>query len=765
MTQLQAQFNKKSLLGGNFGIEREGLRCDVHGRLVQTPHPSVFGDKLDNPYITTDFSESQIEVITPTFKTIDATYQFLEALYDMTVSEIGDEYLWPQSMPCIIPDDDQIPIATYGDSDEQAYHYRKKLMAKYGGKRQLLSGIHYNFSFDEQLIQQCYEQAGGDKSYRDFRDQVYLKVARNYLRYRWLLIYLLGSTSVMHTSYNTAYTDALEPLHQESYTNEGAVSYRNSHYGYTNKEVLYPDYTSVSGYQESIKQFIQDGVIDGPKELYSQVRLKAYDHTDFMTSLTEKGIAYLEYRSIDINPFDKAGIKKQDLYFMQLFNLYMLFAEEGTYTAWQQEAQYNQEQIAQFGQKNVMLLKDGEAVTREAWGIELIDAMTHLNTTFGLDQEDVLARMREKIMDAKHTYAYQIRQKVAEEGYVGAHMTLAKAYKEAAYRQRYKLPGYEDLELSTQLVLKEAIKRGIRFEIMDRSEHFIRLQKHGNVQYVKQATKTSQDTYVSVLMMANKTVTKEVLKRAGIVVPEGTHFDTLADAYEGLKAYTHQPVVIKPKSTNFGLGISIFPEGADEEDLKQAVTIAFTHDQTVLIESFIPGKEYRFLVMQDKVVGILHRVPANVIGDGVHTISELVAVKNKDPLRGKGYKTPLEKIVLDESAALFLKQTGATFETVPVRGEVVYLRENSNISTGGDSMDYTDKIPQYYKEIAVAAARTVDAKICGVDMMLSDYTDETAPYGIIELNFNPAIHIHCYPYEGTERNIAAAVLGVLGYHV
>ena len=154
-------------------------------------------------------------------------------------------------------------------------------------------------------------------------------------------------------------------------------------------------------------------------------------------------------------------------------------------------------------------------------------------------------------------------------------------------------------------------------------------------------------------------------------------------------------------------------------------------------------------------------MPANVIGDGKKTITELVEIKNQDPLRGKGYVTPLEKIRLEENAELFLKQQGKNFDYIPKKDEIVYLRENSNISTGGDSVDYTDDIPQKFKDIAVNAAKAAGAKICGVDMMLEDYSDENTNYAIIELNFNPAIHIHSYPYKGKERNIATHVLKLL----
>ena len=127
-------FTKQELLKGNFGVEREGLRVDFEGKLSQKPHPIAFGHKMCNPYITTDFSESQLELITPTFSTTKETYNFLNALYDIVAMEIKDEYIWPQSMPAIIPDDKDIPIAEFCECEEgkTAREYREELFLKYG---------------------------------------------------------------------------------------------------------------------------------------------------------------------------------------------------------------------------------------------------------------------------------------------------------------------------------------------------------------------------------------------------------------------------------------------------------------------------------------------------------------------------------------------------------------------------------------------------------------------------------------------------------
>lgn len=759
---IKSLFTSYELLQGNYGLEREMLRVDSTGKLSFKPHPDVFGNKVHNPYITTDFSESQIEIITPPFNSVEETHSYANALYDIVAIEIGDEYLWPQSMPCIIPEENRIPVATYSEDGNEARKYRENLLSKYGGKKQLISGIHYNFSFNEILIERLYENSTKDVTYKTFKDSIYLKVARNYLRYRWLIIYLVGGTATLHESYiDECCKEHLKEIAVGSFSSDGAISYRNGECGYKNIVDLFPKYDSINNYVNSLTAFIDDEIIESHKELYSQIRLKPKNDKDFFNSLLKDGISYLEYRSIDINPFEKGGISLEDLYFFQIFNVFLLICDETKYEKWQEEAQDNQHIIAKFGQNDIMIKKDGEFISKEKWALDILKYIRTMNDELELGKEDIINNIVNRIKDKKLTYAYKISQKVKTEGYIEAHLNLAKKYKEDAYNKRFKLEGYEDLELSTQILMKEAIKRGIKVDILDRSDNFISLKKGNKLEYVKQATKTSKDNYVSVLIMENKTVTKKVLASKAIKVPEGKEFYSIEQAENSAVYFINKPIVIKPKSTNFGLGISIFPKGTNEENIIKAFKIAFKHDNTVLIEEFICGKEYRFLVIDEEVVGILHRVPANIQGDGIKSIRELVNIKNEDPLRGRGYVTPLEKIKLEESEELFLKQQNKDFEYVPLKDEIVYLRENSNISTGGDSIDYTDSIFDIFKDIAIKSAKAVGARICGVDMMIEDYTDENSNYAIIELNFNPAIHIHSYPYKGKERNVAVKVLKVL----
>src|ERR1035437_315416 len=175
-----------------FGVEKENIRIDEQGLISQTPHPAVFGDKLSHSYITTDFSESQVEMITPPLPSIAQTLGFLETIQDIVSLELRDEYLWPQSIPPILPDDDQIPIAQFGVNDKGEEEYRGKLALKYGRKKQAISGIHFNLSLNESLLQMLYQTTSKEITFESFHDEVYLKITRQLLRYRWLYILIFG---------------------------------------------------------------------------------------------------------------------------------------------------------------------------------------------------------------------------------------------------------------------------------------------------------------------------------------------------------------------------------------------------------------------------------------------------------------------------------------------------------------------------------------------------------------------------------------------
>ena len=305
-----SKLSTDEIMAGLFGIEWESLRAKDDGQLSLTPHPEVFGDKLTNPVVTTDFSESQIEIITPTFNTIDDAFNNFSLLSDMVNSSLPeDEYLWFQSIPCILPYSDQIPIAQYSDEGMESQKYREDLAKKYGVKKQMISGVHFNFSFSDEFFERLCEIEGVDLSLKEFKNEVYLKIARNYLRYCWLIIYLTGCSIGSHKTFSNDCIHLMDDKDDYgSYYSTRGPSFRNASCGYKNLKELYPSYNSVEEFTNDVNGFIENGDLSEAKELYTQIRLKPKNPKDLLNSLNDDGIQYIEIRTLDINPFYQCGL-------------------------------------------------------------------------------------------------------------------------------------------------------------------------------------------------------------------------------------------------------------------------------------------------------------------------------------------------------------------------------------------------------------------------------------------------------------------------
>ncbi|MGB6130042.1 MAG: bifunctional glutamate--cysteine ligase GshA/glutathione synthetase GshB [Psychrilyobacter sp.] len=755
----------------NFGIEKENVRVDFNGHLAMTKHPNIFGNKLKNPYITTDFSESQVEIITPTMDTIEETYNFLDSLHDIVSLELKNEYLWPQSTPPSLPDEKDIPVSQFEETCEgnRAEKYRDYLSQKYGKQKQLLSGIHYNFSFKDEFLNLLYNESE-NSDFKLFKDDIYLKISRNFFKYRWILIYLFGANPSIHGTYSRKCVDMLDEVAPDSFSYTSGNSFRNGMCGYKNKEVFNISYDSRKKYVEDIKKLISQEKLISEKEYYSPIRLKAKDNTNLLKSIEEDGIEYLEVRLLDLNPMIKTGISIDQLYFVHLFLLFCLFIDEDSLTEKDMlQGNKNHDLVAHYGRKTNLELFDGDKFKfLKELGLDIVLKIEKIVEMLKISNSNYTNTLREALESFHNSdllISSQIENGIRKEGFIDFNLNLAKKYHEKSKIDNFSLRGYEDLELSTQILLKDAIKRGIKFNILDRKENFISLTKDGKTEYIVQATKTSLDSYSTVLIMENKLVTKKILEKNHIKVPKGGYYTNSQDAIDDLYKYQGTKTVVKPNSTNFGLGITILPKEFTALDYENALKFAFGEDSSILIEEFIEGKEYRIFVLDNKVVGILHRVPANVVGNGKSSIRILVEEKNKDVLRGTGYKKPLQKISLGEAEETFLASQNLNFDYIPKKDETIYLRENSNISTGGDSIDFTDDIMDEYKQIAIESAKAANATICGVDMMIKDIKElpNDNNHGIIEINFNPAIHIHCYPYKGKNRKLGEKILDSLGF--
>ena len=427
------KLSSDEILAGSFGIEWESLRAKEDGKLSLTPHPAIFGDKLTNPVITTDFSESQIEIITPTFDTIDEAYDTFSLLADLVNASLpDDEYLWFQSIPCILPYWDRIPIAQYSEDGVDNQKYREDLAMKYGVKKQMISGVHFNFSFSDNFLKKLYSLEKSNATFKEFKNDIYLKIARNYLRYCWLIIYLTGCSIGSHQTFSHDCIHLMDARDDYgSYYSTRGPSFRNASCGYKNLKDLYPSYDSVEDFTGDINRFIADGDLSEAKELYTQIRLKPKNPKDLLNSLNDDGIEYIEIRTLDINPFYKCGLVKKDMAFLHLFLIYMLIKEESDYEFWQKEAKINEENTAERAYDDSMrLLKDGKEVSIGQWASEIVDDMYEMCDALGINEFDTLNMMYERISNPDSTYGKKLLRLIRKRGYINAHMELSKNNKQ-----------------------------------------------------------------------------------------------------------------------------------------------------------------------------------------------------------------------------------------------------------------------------------------------------------------------------------------------
>ncbi|MBA1326344.1 bifunctional glutamate--cysteine ligase GshA/glutathione synthetase GshB [Enterococcus faecium] len=729
-----------------FGIEREGQRVDLAGNLAKTDHPAIFGDRSYHPYIQTDFSETQTEMITPVTDSIPELFQYLAAVYDVTARSIPkEEMIWPLSMPPALPEkDEEIIIAKLKNFEDVLY--RRYLAKEYGKRKQMVSGIHFNFEFGDELLRTLFSHQEEFQDFSEFKTELYLKTARNFMRYRWMITYLFGASPMSEKNY----------FLDESHPQEPVRSIRNSALGYTNHPNVKVSYASMKQYLADIERMIEEGKLSEEKEFYTPLRFRGGKK---VADLATTGVRYIELRNIDLNPYARLGINPEQVRFLQLFLMYML---------WTEEKEDCDQWVAEGTTRNnkVALEQPSDQTEFHQEGREILEGMKQMLVE--LDWLDSLYLVEEALTQMDHpeqTLAAKLYQEAQLSSQQEVAVALGHQYYKESHERPYQLAGFREMELSTQIFMFDAIQKGVQVKVLDESDQFLRLQFQDHVEYVKNANMTSKDSYIVPLIMENKTVTKKVLKEAGFRVPGGAEFSSMEEAVKAYPRFAEQAFVIKPKSTNYGLGITIFKEGASLEDYQAGLAIAFREDSSVLVEEFMPGTEYRFFVIDGEVQAIMLRVPANVSGDSIRTVKELVEEKNSDPLRGTNHRAPLELIQLGELEQLMLKEQGLTIESVPQANQIVYLRENSNISTGGDSIDMTDEFSEAYKKIAVSAVEALGAKISGIDLIIPDKeidpTTDKKAYGIIEANFNPAMHMHVYPFAGKGRRLTMNVLKLL----
>jgi len=312
-----------------------------------------------------------------------------------------------------------------------------------------------------------------------------------------------------------------------------------------------------------------------------------------------------------------------------------------------------------------------------------------------------------------------------------------------------------ELGPSTTAIVNEAKRRGIPCTRIG-SESLVRLG-YGRHSRIIESTLTDATSCIAADISCNKHLTKAILSEHHIPIPYGKVVYSEISAVIAARQIGF-PVVLKPFDGNQGKGV--FLDLTSDEDVKRAFKEAAALSAGILVEKYIKGRDFRVLVVGDKVSAVSERLPAMVTGDGVRTVRELVDDVNRDPNRGESHEKPLTKIKLDSVAAAMLEKNGLSADSVPDKGRVVKLRANGNLSTGGTAVDCTDIIHPENAELAVMAAKAIGIDIAGIDFVTPDISRSILQNegAIVEVNTAPGIRMHIYPSAGRPRDVAKDIV-------
>ncbi len=419
------------------GIEKESLRITVSGFLSQNQHPIALGSTLTHPKITTDFSESLLEFITPTFNEIDVVLGELAAIHKFSYANLVNELLWTASMPCRLEGDDQIPIAAYGSSNigQLKHVYRQGLAHRYGKTMQTIAGIHYNFSLPDEFWPVFQDFQKNKQTKKDFQSANYFALIRNFRRYVWLLMYLFGATPAVDASFVQKKPDYLKKLNHETYVAKYATSLRMSDLGYHNdaQSVLAICYNSLSDYTNTIQHAVQtpypayeamgvqkDGhylqlntnILQIENEYYGSVRPKRNMQSGErpLTALKRDGVEYIEVRCLDLNPDLSLGIDAEQIKFMDIFLLYCLLkpSQEIVGSECEEITKNLTETLIQGRNPAVNLYRNTQKVRLTSWANELLEELSAIAELFdnahgGSAYQAALRKQTEKVKHSELT--------------------------------------------------------------------------------------------------------------------------------------------------------------------------------------------------------------------------------------------------------------------------------------------------------------------------------------------------------------------------
>jgi glutamate--cysteine ligase len=406
LNRLNSPEGRGLLSKSRIGLEKESLRVSPEGTLASTAHPKNFGSALTHPNITTDYSEAMLEFITEPYEQTTDALARLKQIHQFVHRRLDEEMLWSTSMPCVLHGDNSIPIARYGDSNLGMMKtvYRRGLGHRYGRAMQVISGIHFNYSFSDDFWLSYQAEEGQVGELKDFKSEAYFGLTRNLLRYGWLVAYLFGASPAVCKSFVDPAHRQFRNFNENTYFDPHATSLRLGDIGYTNKREhetgIHANYDNLQNYVDTLnwamempcEGYAEIGVeVDGrfeqlnanvlqiENEYYGTVRPKQPLNglEKPMLALQNRGVEYIELRSLDVNVFEPMGIGQQQLDFLELFMVFCLLQESPLIHAEEnEEKDFNLMQTAHRGRRPGLKLRHhGEEIPLTEWALSLLGCM------------------------------------------------------------------------------------------------------------------------------------------------------------------------------------------------------------------------------------------------------------------------------------------------------------------------------------------------------------------------------------------------------
>ncbi len=724
----------------NMGLEVTMQRVDGSGKLSTQPMPNALAKTRQNHQIHNDFAQTQLKLVTPATADVDALMAYLAGLNTTARRALAeDDYLWPLSSNPVLPEKlTEIPLA---DNDAVGFKRRQALAKKYDVRRLMTTGTHVNLSFDEQLFTRLYSETFHQQfdSYVDFRNAVYLKVAQGYVRMNWLIQYLFGATPTLDV------------------TDQATKRQRSSvHHSANRYSQVKGDYTSIDRYVAKLQSDVRKKDLLSVSDFDGPVRFRS---TGQLNTLARQGVYYLEFRGLDLNPTSPIGVDQNAVEFLRLLASYFVMMP-ALPTAMVAQVNEQADQLVDQVTGENPTTASAQAVP----ATQVLDALRHFVTKNGLPNSDavLLDHLKERVANPKLTLSAQVA--VQKDPLAWANQR-ARDYQAAATDRPFELPGFTDLDLSSQLLTEQALARGIQVSVVDKKANILRLTQQERAQLVVSGSGTDLNPQALTTVLTHKVAAKQIMAEHGAQVPASQTYHSANQLIDDYDRFVSEGGIVL-KATDQDHKVVAFRIMPKRELFEQVVRQLFEQTQTVMAEELVVASSYRFLVIGGRVKAIVERIPANIVGDGRSTVQTLLDRKNARPLRGTAFTYPQSAVKLGTVERYRLDSYHLDLDSVVGRGTQILLREDATFGNGSDVLDATTDMHASYVQAVEKLVADLHLNVAGVDVMIPNLYAELTPEHpemavYLGIHAAPFLYPHLFPMFGNRQPVAGQLLDEL----